>query len=408
MSFLPVEEQLEVIRRGTVEIVPEDELVDKLKTSRKQGRPLKIKLGCDPTRPDLHLGHSVILRKLRQFQDLGHEAILIIGDFTAMIGDPTGQNETRPALSTREIEENASTYLDQATRILDEEKTTILYNSDWLGTMQFEDVIKLASKLTVARMIERDDFSKRFEANEPISLHEFLYPLAQGQDSVHLHSDVELGGSDQKFNLLVGRDLQKDAGQEPQICLMMPLLVGTDGSMKMSKSYDNYIGITEQPDEMYGKVLSIPDELIYPWFELITDVPVDELPKYKQKAEEDPRNAKHDLAFAIVQMYHGEEAAQAARQHFEKTVVQGDVPDDIETFQPEPDEGTVIGLLNLMKQAGLTQSNSQGRRMVKQNAVSIDGEKVSDPYLDVDLAARAPFVLKVGKRRYAQIVWDEA
>jgi len=243
MSFLSVMEQLDVIRRGTVEIVPEEELIEKLKKSHKTNTPLKVKLGCDPTRPDLHLGHSVILRKLRQFQDLGHEAILIIGDFTALIGDPTGQNETRPALTEDEIKENAETYLDQATKILDPDATTIVYNSDWLGNMHFQDIIKLTSKLTVARIIERDDFSNRFKNNEPISLHEFLYPLAQGQDSVHLNSDVELGGTDQKFNLLVGRDLQKDAGQDPQIALLMPLLVGTDGTKKMSKSYDNYIGI---------------------------------------------------------------------------------------------------------------------------------------------------------------------
>ncbi len=233
MSFPPVEEQLSIIKRGTVEIVPEAELIEKLKKSKKENFPLRIKLGCDPTRPDLHLGHSVILRKLRQFQDLGHHVILIIGDFTALIGDPTGQNKTRPSLTREEIKENARTYLDQAGKILDRDKTEIVYNSEWLGTMGFEDVILLSSKLTVARMIERDDFSKRFSNNEPISLHEFLYPLAQGQDSVHLKSDVELGGTDQKFNLLVGRDLQRDAGQPPQVWLLMPLLVGTDGSMKM-------------------------------------------------------------------------------------------------------------------------------------------------------------------------------
>src|SRR6056297_2221792 len=317
MSFPSVEEQLNVIKRGTVEIVPEDDLIEKLKKSKKKGQPLRIKLGCDPTRPDLHLGHSVILRKLRQFQDLGHEAILIIGDFTALIGDPTGQNTTRPALSEEEIKENAETYLDQATKILDPDSTTIVYNSDWLGKMRFQDVIKLTSKLTVARMIERDDFSKRYNNNEPISLHEFLYPLAQGQDSVHLQSDVELGGTDQKFNLLVGRELQKDDGQEPQIALMMPLLVGTDGTKKMSKSYDNYIGITEDANDMYGKVLSIPDDLIYSWFELISDIDVDDLPTYKDKIEEDPRNTKHELALSITRIYHGEEKAKAARDHFE-------------------------------------------------------------------------------------------
>jgi len=409
MKFLPVDEQLDVIRRGTVEIVPEEELVEKLKKSKEENKPLKIKLGCDPTRPDLHLGHSVILRKLRQFQDLGHEAILIIGDFTALIGDPTGQNETRPALTPEEIKENAKTYLDQATKILDEDKTTILYNSEWLGKMGFEDVIKLTSKLTVARMIERDDFSKRYENNEPISLHEFLYPLAQGQDSVHLHSDVELGGTDQKFNLLVGRELQKDDGQEPQIALMMPLLVGTDGTKKMSKSYDNYIGITEDANDMYGKVLSIPDDLIYSWFELLSDIDVDELllsdidvdelPKYKEKAEKDPRNTKHELALVITRMYHGEEAANAAREHFEKTVVGDEIPDDAPTLEYE--SGTEVRLLDIVSDAGFTDSNGQTKRLIKQGGISIDDEKVSDKGYSVAFEDDTEFTLKVGKRNYA-------
>lgn len=401
MSFLPVEDQLEVIRRGTVEIVPEEELVEKLKKSKKKNKPLKIKLGCDPTRPDLHLGHSVILRKLRQFQDLGHEAILIIGDFTALIGDPTGQNTTRPALSEEEIKENAETYLDQATKILDPESTTIVYNSEWLGKMRFQDVIKLTSKLTVARMIERDDFSKRYNNNEPISLHEFLYPLAQGQDSVHLHSDVELGGTDQKFNLLVGRDLQKDDGQDPQIALMMPLLVGTDGSMKMSKSYDNYIGITEDANDMYGKVLSIPDDLIYSWFELVTDVPVDELPKLKKRAEEDPRDTKHELALAITRMYHGEDAAREAREHFEQTVINKEIPDDAPTFEYE--SGETVRLLDIISETGFTESNGQTKRLMKQGGVSIDDSKITDKGYEVTFDEDTEFTLKVGKRNFAII-----
>ena len=281
MSFLPVSEQLEIIKRGTVEIVPEEELIQKLEKSRSTNTPLRIKLGCDPTRPDLHLVHSVILRKMRQFQDLGHHCILIIGDFTGMIGDPTGANKTRPALTIEDVRENGKSYFEQASKILDSEKTEIVYNSDWLGTMKFQDVIRLASKFTVARMIERDDFSKRYTNEEPISLHEFLYPLAQGQDSVYLKSDVELGGSDQKFNLLVGRQLQKEDGQSPQVCLMMPLLVGTDGVNKMSKSYDNYIGINETANDMYGKSLSIPDSMIYSYFELVTDVSNEELAMLK-------------------------------------------------------------------------------------------------------------------------------
>lgn len=399
MSFLPVEEQMDVIRRGTVEIVPEEELIEKLKESRETDTPLKVKLGCDPTRPDLHLGHSVILRKLRQFQDLGHEAILIIGDFTALIGDPTGQNKTRPALTEKEIIENAQTYLDQATKILDPDSTTIVYNSEWLGNMRFQDVIKLTSKLTVARMLERDDFSKRYNNNEPISLHEFLYPLAQGQDSVHLKSDVELGGTDQKFNLLVGRELQKDDGQDPQIALMMPLLVGTDGTKKMSKSYDNYIGITESANDMYGKVLSIPDELIYPWFELVTDVLINELSDYKEKAEKKPRDTKHELARIITAMYHGEEAASGARDHFEQTVIGNKIPDDAPTLGYE--SGKEVRLLDIISDTGFTESNGQTKRLMKQGGVSINDNKITDKGYSITFSDDTEFTLKIGKRNFA-------
>ncbi|MCR9133059.1 MAG: tyrosine--tRNA ligase [bacterium] len=401
MAFLPVEEQLEIIKRGTVEIVPENELVEKLKQSSKENRPLKIKLGVDPTRPDLHLGHSVILRKLRQFQDLGHEAILIIGGFTAMIGDPTGQNTTRPPLTLEEVEENAKTYIEQAAKILDSEKLTLVNNNDWLGGMDFMDVIRLTSKMTVARMIERDDFSKRFNNNEPISLHEFLYPLAQGQDSVYLKSDVELGGTDQKFNLLVGRQLQKDMDLEPQVCLMMPLLVGTDGSAKMSKSYDNYIGIDENPNNMYGKSLSIPDDLIYTYFELVTDVPVADLPAIKIKAERDPRNAKHDLAFAITALYHGDEAAKEARNHFEQTVINKQVPDDAPEFEVKAGEETK--LMDIISELKFSPSNGETRRLIKQGGVSLDGDKVQDVHLEITLKSGDEKVLKVGKRKFATL-----
>ncbi|WP_428235676.1 tyrosine--tRNA ligase [Gracilimonas sp.] len=398
MSFLPVEEQLEIIRRGTVEIVPEEELIEKLKKSKKENRPLKIKLGVDPTRPDLHLGHSVILRKMRQFQDLGHEVILIIGGFTAMIGDPTGQNKTRPPLTMKEVKENAQTYIEQANSILDESKLTLTNNYDWLGEMDFMDVIKLSSKLTVARMIERDDFSKRFEKNEPISLHEFLYPLAQGQDSVHLKSDIELGGTDQKFNLLVGRQLQKEDGQEPQVCLMMPLLVGTDGSAKMSKSYDNYIGINEEPNDMYGKALSIPDDLIYTYYELVTDVETAQLPAIKEKIEKDPRNAKHDLAFTIVRMYHGEDAAKGAKTHFEQTVINKEVPDDAPEFFFET--GKEIRLLDIVAETGFSPSNGETKRMIKQGGISIDDKKVTDKNHSITFSEGDEFALKVGKRNF--------
>lgn len=399
MSFLPVEEQLEIIKRGTTEIVPESELIEKLKKSAKDQKPLKIKLGVDPTRPDLHLGHSVILRKLRQFQDLGHDAILIIGGFTAMIGDPTGQNTTRPPLTPEEVAENAKTYIEQAQKILNTDKLSIVNNNEWLGSMNFMDVIRLTSKMTVARMIERDDFSKRFENKEPISLHEFLYPLAQGQDSVHLENDVELGGTDQKFNLLVGRQLQKDSDQEPQVCLMMPLLVGTDGSAKMSKSYDNYIGIDENPNDMYGKSLSIPDDLIYTYYELVTDVAISDLQDKKTQAEKDPRNAKHDLAFTLVRMYHGQEAAVAAKLHFEQTVINKQVPDDAPTHVIPV--GEAMRLMDIINELNFTQSNGETKRLIKQGGVSLDDEKVEDFALELTLDSNEERILKVGKRKFA-------
>ena len=285
MPFPAINEQMDLIKRGAFEIIPEDELVKKLDSSLKKNIPLNIKLGCDPSRPDLHIGHSVVLRKLAQFQELGHQAILIIGDFTGMIGDPSGRNVTRPSLSLEETRQNGLTYFEQASKILHKEQTKIVYNSEWLGKMSFEDVIRLASKYTVARMLERDDFTKRYKGGEPISLHELLYPLAQAMDSVAIKSDVELGGTDQKFNLLVGRDIQREFGVEPQVILTMPLLVGTDGVEKMSKSYNNYIGISDTPGEMFGKTLSIPDELIYTYFELATDIPNQELSEIKNQLD---------------------------------------------------------------------------------------------------------------------------
>lgn len=405
-SFPPVEEQLAQIRRGVEEILPEDALVEKLRKAEKTGNPLVVKLGCDPSRPDLHIGHAVVLRKLRQFQDLGHKAVLIVGDFTGMIGDPSGRSKSRPPLTVEETRENGRSYFEQASKILDPDRVRIVFNSEWLGKMTFSDVIKLAGQYTVARMLERDDFEKRYKAGEPIGVHEFLYPLAQAQDSVDIHADIELGGTDQKFNLLVGRDIQQAYGQEPQVCITLPILPGTDGVEKMSKSLDNYIGISEPPEEMYGKTLSISDDLIYTYFVLATDSPTEELENLKAFAASDPRNAKHELARSIVRMYHGVEAADAAREHFEKTVIKGEVPSDIDTFQPTPDEETRIGILNLMSQAGLTESNGQGRRLVQQNAVEIDGEKVRDIGMQIDLATATPFILKVGKRRYARIVWN--
>ncbi|MEM6647525.1 MAG: tyrosine--tRNA ligase [Bacteroidota bacterium] len=400
-TFPPVDEQLAHIERGVEEVLPREALVEKLKNAEKTGEPLIVKLGCDPSRPDLHLGHSVVLRKLRQFQDLGHQAILIIGDFTGMIGDPSGKSKTRPALTFEETRANGETYFQQASKILDPDRTIIRYNGDWLGQMTFSDVIKLAGKYTVARMLERDEFSNRFKNGEAISIHEFLYPLAQAQDSVELKADIELGGTDQKFNLLVGRSIQESTGQEPQVCITLPILEGTDGVQKMSKSLDNYIGIDEAPEQMYGKTLSISDALIYRYYELATDTPTDDLPRLKAYAESEPRNAKHDLAYTIVRMYHGEEAATAARSHFEKTVINKGVPDEMPTFTPETDE---IGILALLTSIGFTKSNGEARRLIKGNAVSIDGEKVRDPYLSITMSEQAPFVLKAGKRKFARIV----
>ena len=402
-KFLPVEEQLKVIKRGAVEVIPEEELKSKLEKSYKENKPLNIKLGCDPTRPDLHLGHSVVLRKLAQFQQLGHKAILIIGDFTAMIGDPSGRNATRPPLTFEEAKANAETYLKQAYKILDKEKTEIVYNSSWLGKMTFEDVIKLASKYTVARMLERDDFTKRFKSGIPISMHEILYPLAQAMDSVAIKSDVELGGTDQKFNLLVGRDIQREYGVEPQAILTMPLLVGTDGTEKMSKSYDNYIGIDEAPQEMYGKTLSIPDELIYNYFELVTDEPLEELQKIKEQLENpsvNPRDLKRRLARKIVSMYHGEEAAKKAEEEFDKIFVKKGLPDDMP--EKEMEKGSVIGIIDLITGVGFAPSRGEARRLIIQGGVSIDGEKITDFKRDVTI--EKDFVLKVGKRKFIKII----
>lgn len=400
-KFASVEEQLKIIKRGATEIIPEEELIRKLEKSYKENKPLNIKLGCDPTRPDLHLGHSVVLRKLAQFQSLGHQAILIIGDFTAMIGDPSGKNSTRPPLTAEEAKQNAVSYWEQASKILDREKTKIVYNSEWLGEMKFEDVIKLASKYTVARMIERDDFTKRYKAGTPISLHEFLYPLAQAMDSVAIESDVELGGNDQKFNLLVGRDIQREYGKEPQVILTMPLLVGTDGTEKMSKSYDNYIGIDEAPNEMFGKALSIPDELIYDYYELATDVTDEELAEIKKSLEDEkvnPRDIKRALARKIVAMYHSEEAALKAQEEFDNIFIKKGIPDDVPTKEMTETE---IGIIDLIVNVGFAPSKGEARRLVQQGGVSIDGEKITDFKSIVKLKSEQ--ILKVGKRKFIKL-----
>jgi tyrosyl-tRNA synthetase len=404
LNLPPVNEQMDLIKRGVFEIIPEEELVRKLEKSFKENKPLNIKLGCDPSRPDLHIGHSVVLRKLAQFQSLGHQAILIIGDFTGMIGDPSGRNVTRPALSLEQTRIHGQSYFEQASKIIDPQRTKIVYNSEWLSKMNFEDVIKLASKYTVARMIERDDFTKRFKAGEPISVHEFLYPLAQAMDSVAISSDVELGGTDQKFNLLVGRDIQREFGMEPQIILTMPLIVGTDGVEKMSKSYNNYIGISEPAKEIFGKTLSIPDSLILNYFELATNVSNSELEVIKLELNNEnvnPRNIKRKLARTLVAMYHSEQAAIEAQEEFDKIFIKKEVPDEIPEFKIE-DDISELGILDLIVKVNCAPSKGEARRLVTQGGVTLDGEKIEDVAAIIKLKNES--ILKVGKRKFVKII----
>jgi tyrosyl-tRNA synthetase len=399
--FPPLNEQIDLIKRGAVELIPEEEMVRKIEKSIREGKQLVAKLGCDPSRPDLHIGHSVVLTKLAHFQQLGHQAVLIIGDFTGMIGDPSGRSATRPALTLEQTRENGESYFNQATKILDREKTRMVYNSEWLSKMNFEEVIKLASKYTVARMIERDDFTKRFKKGEPISVHEFLYPLAQAMDSVAINSDVELGGTDQKFNLLVGRDIQREYGIEPQCILTMPLIVGTDGVEKMSKSYDNYIGISDSPKEMYGKTLSIPDDLIYLYYELATNVQKDELSKIKKQLEDpnvNPRDTKRRLARTFIEMYHSKNEALKAQEEFDKVFIKKEVPDDIPELKINEAE---IGIIDLILKAGFAPSKAEAKRLVAQGGVSINGEKIND--FNSTIKIENENVLKVGKRKFIKL-----
>ncbi len=391
--MVDVETQLREIARGAEEIIPLDELKKKLES----GRQLVIKLGMDPTAPDIHLGHTVILNKLRTFQKFGHKIVLIFGDFTASIGDPSGKNATRPELSREQIEENAKTYKEQVFKILDPELTEVRYNSEWCNKLGAIGTIRLAAKLTVARMLERDDFSKRFAAQQPIAIHEFLYPLFQGYDSVALKADVELGGTDQKFNLLMGRELQKDAGMEPQCVLMMPLLVGLDGVVKMSKSKHNYIGITEEPKEMFGKVMSISDDLMWNYYTLLSEKSIDEIEALKKacaSGEMNPRDAKIELGREIVARFHDKAAADAAVEGFKSQFQKGAMPDDIAEVSVE-NKGKIA---NLLKDAGLVDSTSDALRMLKANAVKLNGQVVTD-------AAMAPCdgIWQVGKRRFAKV-----
>ena len=400
MSYLTVNEQMDLIRRGTEEILPEDDLVKKLERSRSTGKPLIVKLGCDPSRPDLHIGHGVVLRKLRHFQDLGHTAVLVIGDFTAMIGDPSGRNKTRPQLTLDEAKANAESYVEQAKAILDIRSVIIKYNSDWLNKMNFNDVVELASSYTVARMLERDDFTKRFQAEVPISIHEFLYPLAQAQDSVELRADVELGGTDQKFNLLVGRDLQKGHGQEPQCIITTPLLEGTDGVEKMSKSYGNHIGLQDTPEDMYGKTLSISDDMILKWFTLAADSDESVTQSVKKRLDDpavNPMDVKRELARAVVALYYDDETATKAEDHFNTVVVGKGIPDDM----PEYDLKGEDLIVNVLFDAGLLKSKGEARRMVKQGAVKLDGKPVDD--IQTAITPNGDQILKVGKRRFLKV-----
>lgn len=401
MNFLPVQDQMELIKKGSEEIIPENELVEKLEKSYLSGKPLTIKLGCDPSRPDLHIGHGVVLRKLRHFQDLGHQAVLVIGDFTAMIGDPSGRNKTRPQLTLKDAQENAKSYVEQSSSILDMKSLKVEYNSTWLNKMNFSDVINLSSSYTVARMLERDDFTKRFKQEVPISIHEFLYPLAQGQDSVELKADVELGGTDQKFNLLVGRDLQKSNGQSPQCIITTPLLEGTDGVEKMSKSYGNHIGLHDRAEEMYGKTLSISDGMILKWLLLAADAKT-EVVKIAEKKLKDPNvnpmEIKRDLARRVVSLFYDDNAAEKAENYFNTIVVGKGVPDDIPEYSIKSEDLVI----NVIFNAGILKSKGEARRMVKQGAVKIDGKSITD--INTVIKPLKKQILKVGKRRFLKVI----
>jgi tyrosyl-tRNA synthetase len=407
--MLSIEEQIKIISKGAKEIIDTAELKQKLIASQKSGRPLTVKLGLDPTAPDIHLGHTVVLRKIRQFQDLGHKAVIIIGNFTGMIGDPTGRSKTRKQLTRDDVIENAKTYETQIYKVLDRTKTELRFNSEWLGKLNFADVISLASKYTVARMLERDDFQKRFSENEPIGIHEFFYPLMQGYDSVELKADVELGGTEQRFNILMGRKLQKDYGQESQTALFMPVLEGTDGIDKMSKSLGNYIGINEDAVNMYGKVMSIPDQLIIKYFRLVTDVHPDEIDtmeKTLQGGEINPRDLKMKLAREITGLYHGAAAAKQAEEGFVSVFQKKGVPDDIKEFRllKEMNEGGNIDMSDLLVKLGFCASKSEARRLVSQGAVRINGNKLADCIVP---GIKRGDVLQAGKLKFARLLCDE-
>lgn len=405
-TSLSIEEQIALLKRGAQLIVPEDGLRQKLQKAAKNGKPLNVKLGLDPTAPDIHLGFAVVLRKLRQFQDLGHQVILIIGDYTALIGDPSGRSATRPMLSKEEIQRNATTYVDQLSQILDKEKTIVRFNSEWLGRLEFADVVQLSSRMTVAQVMQREDFANRFAAGQPISLHELLYPLAQAYDSVAIEADIEMGGMDQTFNILAGRDLQEKIGQEPQIGMFMPLLVGLDGQKKMSKSLGNYVGIRESPIDMYSKVMSLSDALMRDWFVLCTDVPLEEVERLVAEAElgtVNPMQVKHRLATEITTLYHGAQAARAAGNEWTDIHSKRELPDEMPdiTVPPQEVEDGRVRLVRLILLAGFANTGGEARRLVEQGGVSLDGGKVTDPGAQVPLTDGQ--VLKVGKRHFGRI-----
>jgi tyrosyl-tRNA synthetase len=407
--FPPVVEQLDAIRRNTLEIVPEDDLVRKLERSTRDGRPLVIKQGFDPTRPDLHIGHAVSMRKLRTFQELGHEVVFVVGDYTARVGDPTGRSETRPRLSPEQIETHARTYAEQAAVMLDVDRVRIEHNSKWLAPLNLADILELTATYTVARMLERDDFAKRYAGNRPISLLEFMYPLMQAYDSVALRADVELGGTDQKFNLLVGRTVQERYSQEPQVCLIMPLLRGTDGEQKMSKSYDNYIGITEPAEQQFGKTMSIPDTVLEEWVRLAGDFDGAELTEHLAQASADPYAAKRALGRRIVQLYHGGDAGVRAEAHFDRLFREHAAPDDVAEVElrlADPrlrarDE-RAVWIVGLLVAAGLAASNSEAARLVDQGAIAIDDERIDDRQAMVATKADG-LLIRRGKRHYVRV-----
>lgn len=402
--MLSPEKQLELIKKGVLDVINEEELLEKL----KEGRPLVVKAGFDPTAPDLHLGHTVLLQKLRTFQQLGHTVYFIIGDFTAMIGDPSGRDKTRPPLTKEQVLQNAKTYKEQVFKVLDPEKTVVVFNSEWLGSMSAEDLIKLTAKYTVARMLERDDFKKRFRENTPISIHEFIYPLLQAYDSVAIKADVELGGSDQRFNLLIGRDIQKEYGiEKPQVAILLPLLVGTDGVKKMSKSYGNYIGITEPPEDMFGKVMSITDELMWNYWELLTDLTLDEINKLRddvQSGKVHPMEVKKQLGMYIVERFHSKEAAIRAKEQFEKVHSKKEIPDDVPVVSAKSLNlsSDKVELFELIYLLNLAPTKSEAKRLIKQGGVKLNGEKIEDFLYQVNIDRE--YLIQAGKRKFVKLI----